>query len=393
MIEQIQNRLGRALEAQGSSKVVRTHSGAALGSSVGLVRKRNEDCCLVARASFAPADRSNFTVAIVCDGLGGMSDGREAAILAASAFTAHLFCSSAIDWEGRLSQAIVYANSVVYRRLRGDGGTTLSAVISSHDSVMFCHVGDSRIYGVMPDRALEQLSRDDTINALLKRQEGEAEAPKDSRLLQFVGMGEEMEAQIARVPGHCRSVLLTSDGAHDVPLAVFQRVVSAAAGGSDLVRKLLTLSDMTGGRDNASAILLPIGGEAESNDEIRENELLAILPTDTLAIHIVGPVLWEPSGRIRNAPPNYQPSEPSKRIEEAPASENLVTTEQAASNEPAPKPAMSKLKTRTSKARKPKRSSAAPKADAADRLPLGEPGNEVDVQFSSPTTKPEEGKI
>ena len=209
LIERIQRRLAKALETQGSGKAVRTHSGAALGSSVGLVRKRNEDCCLVARASYAQGGRANFTVAMVCDGLGGMSQGREAAILAASAFCAHLFCAPDIGWEERLSQAIAYANAEVYRLLRGDGGTTLSAAISTHDGAMFCHVGDSRIYGVMQDRGLEQLSRDDTINALLKRQEGEAEAPKDSRLLQFVGMGEEMEAQIAPVPSHCRSVLLT----------------------------------------------------------------------------------------------------------------------------------------------------------------------------------------
>jgi PPM family protein phosphatase len=386
LIEKIQNRLAKALETQGSAKAIRTHSGAALGSSVGLVRKRNEDCCLVARASYAHGGRANFTIAMVCDGLGGMSQGREAAILAASAFTAHLFCAPAIGWEERVSLAIAYVNTQVYRRLHGEGGTTLSAVISFHDGAMFCHVGDSRIYGVMPNRVLEQLSRDDTINALLKRQEGEAEAPKDSRLLQFVGMGDEMEAQIAAVPGHCRSVLLTSDGAHDVPHSVFQRVVSAAAGGSDLIRKLLTLADMTGGRDNASAILLPLGSDAELYDESSENELLAILPNDTLAIYITGSEAWERSGQTRNPPPNYPPPEPSKRIEEAPTPANVVNIE------PETKPTATKGKGKTTKARKPKRSPARPKADAAGRLPLDEPDNKVDVQFSTPAAQPDEDK-
>lgn len=353
------------------------HSGAALGSSVGLVRKRNEDCCLVARASYAHGGRANFTIAMVCDGLGGMSQGREAAILAASAFTAHLFCAPTIGWKDRLSEAVAYVNTEVYRRLRGDGGTTLSAVISSHHGAMFCHVGDSRIYGIMPDRALEQLSRDDTINALRKRQEGEAEVPKDSRLLQFVGMGEEMEAQIAPVPSQCRSVLLTSDGAHDVPHSVFQRVVSAASGGSDLVRKLLVLSDMTGGRDNASAIVLPMGADAELYDESGENELLAILPNDTLAIHITGPEAWERSGHTRNAPPD----EPSKVV---------LGPGNAFNSEHRSTPSASIGKERTTKARKPKRRHTPPKT--ADRLPLDEPGNEIDVQFSSPATQPDEDK-
>ncbi len=344
------------------------------------MRKRNEDCCLVARAFYAHGSRANFTIAVVCDGLGGMSQGREAAILAVSAFTAHLFCAPAMGWEERLSQAIKYVNAEVYRRLHGDGGTTLSAVVSSHGEAMFCHVGDSRIYGVMPDRALEQLSRDDTINALLKRQEGQAETPKDSRLLQFVGMGEEMEAQIAPVPGHCRSVLLTSDGAHDVPHSVFQRVVTAAAGGSDLIRKLLALSDMMGGRDNASAILLPIGSEAELYDEGEENELLAILPNDTLAIHITGPGAWERSGQTRYPLPTYPAQEPDRRIDDTLAPAKAVNGESEL------KPTATKGKGRIAKARKPKRSPSGSKTDVVGRLPLDEPDNKVDVQFSTPAT-------
>lgn len=384
MIDRIQNRLARALETQGPAKAIRTQSGAALGSSVGLVRKRNEDCCLVSRASYATGDRPNFTVAVVCDGLGGMSQGREAAILAVSAFTAHLFCAPVIGWEERLSRAVSYANSEVYQRLRGDGGTTLSAVISSHRAGgMLCHVGDSRIYGVSHDRAMEQLSRDDTINALLNRQDGEADAPKDSRLLQFVGMGDEMEAQIVPIPDHCRSVLLTSDGAHDVPHSVLQRVVSAAGGGNDLVRKLLLLADMLGGRDNATAILLPMGSEAEIYDETSENELFAILPNDTLTICIAGSETWERSGRMRSPSPDSQRSEPSSRIE------GVSPQESIANFRPEPKPVSVKGKARTAKPRKPKRRPAHSKVDAADRLPLEESGNEVDVQFSTPATPPE----
>ena len=386
LIERIQNRLARALEAQGAGKAVRTHSGAAIGSSIGLVRKRNEDCCLVARATYEHGGRANFTIAIVCDGLGGMSQGREAATLAASSFTAHLFCGTANGWNERLVQAITHVNAEVYRRLRGDGGTTLSAVVSSNDGAMFCHVGDSRIYGVLSDRTLEQLTRDDTINALLKRQEGEAEAAKDSRLLQFVGMGDEMEAQIAAVPGYCRSVLLTSDGAHDVTHSVFQRVVGAAAGGSDLIRKLLMLADMTGGRDNASAILLPIASEAEHFDECSENELLVIMPNDTLAIHLTGSETWERSGFTRNPPRNYPPREPNKRIDEAP-----IPTD-GGNIEPDSKPAATESKGRTSKSRKPKRSQARPKADAAGRLRLDGRDNEVDVQFSTLATQPDDRK-
>ncbi|WP_156899546.1 hypothetical protein [Pleomorphomonas koreensis] len=239
----------------------------------------------------------------------------------------------------------------------------------------------------MPDRAVEQLSRDDTINALLRRQEGEAEGPKDSRLLQFVGMGEEMEAQIALVQGQFSSMLLTSDGAHDVPHSVFQRVIAAAAGGNDLIRKLLTLSEITGGRDNASAILLPIGRQAEIFEESAENELLAILPSDTLSIQFAGPEVWERQDNKRNHPsPDSQPSEMSKRVENPPGSEKPLNSQ------PASKPPSAKVNAKPAKARKSKPRRAHPKVEAVDRLPLDEPSNEVDVQFSVPATRPDEDK-
>lgn len=386
LIERIQSRLARALEVQGSAKAIRTHSGTALGSSVGMVRKRNEDCCLVARASYATGGPANFTMAVVCDGLGGMSHGREAAVIAASAFTAYLFCGPTIDLSDRLLRAAAFANTQIYERLRGDGGTTLSAVVYfNHHGAMLCHIGDSRIYGVSPDRALHQLSRDDTMNALLHRRESEADVPKDSRLLQFVGMGDEMDAQIAPVPPNCRSVLVTSDGAHDVPLSVLQRVVSAAAGGSDLIRKLLTLSDMLGGRDNASAILLPIGGEADFFNEIGENELLAILPTDT--IHFVGSEVSEWSGRTRNQSSDNPREEQFKRSEDVRSKEEGPRPESGGA-----KSSVQKVKGRPAKQRKTRRRSARPNVETPDRLPLDEPGNEVDIQFSSPSAKSRENK-
>ncbi len=384
MIESIQIRLTKALESQGLSKVVRVQSGAALGSSIGLLRQRNEDSCLVARASYANGGRTNFTVAMICDGLGGMSQGREASILAAAAFTSYLFCSPGIAFKDRLSQAISYVNAEVHRRLRGEGGTTLSAVISSRSGAMFCHVGDSRIYGITAERTLEQLSRDDTINALLKREDGEAEVLKDSRLLQFVGMGEEMEAQIAEVPFRCRSVLLTSDGAHDIPHSLFQRIVSAAAGGSDLVRKLIALSDMTGGRDNASAIMLPIGSDAEPNDNVGEDELLAILPNDILAIHLAGLGIWR---QMRGSSLDPHPPAPGKQIEEAKVAGESIKRKSKL------QPEVSAIKGLSTKSRKPKKRSAKVlNANDAERLPFDEPENQVDVQFSPAEHKRDENK-
>lgn len=385
LIDRIQNRLAKALGTQGRKKALRTYSGAALGSSVGFVRKRNEDCCLVARASYANSSRRNFTVAVVCDGLGGMSQGREAAILAASAFTANLFCAPTGINEESLAKAVAYANSAVYRLLRGDGGTTLSAVIVVHHAgAMLCHVGDSRVYGISYDRDLEQLSRDDTINALVNKNNGKPEALKDSRLLQFVGMGEEMEAQIAPISDHYRFVLLTSDGAHDVPHPVLQRVVSAAAGGSDLIVKLLSLAEILGGRDNASVVLLPMESEVGDGDEISECELFTILPNDTLTMCIEGPNPFEQKvlERIGLDSPWVQPRSP---VGDVSLRGGGITSDAELSVE-------NERNARKTEPRKRKRRQVRPKRSTAEGLPLETSDNEVDVQFSLPTGQPGSSK-
>jgi len=386
LIDRIRNRLATALDAQGAPRAIRTHNSVALGSSLGLVRKRNEDCCLVVHGSYSKTPLGDFTAAIVCDGLGGMSQGREAAVLAASSFAAHLYCSATLSWDERLSRAITYANHEVYHRLHGNGGTTLSAVIvPANSDAVLCHVGDSRIYALSPERILEQLSRDDTMNALLNKREGQPDVPKDSRLLQFVGMGDEMEPQITPVSRHAKSILLTSDGAHDVPNSVLQRLVSAAAGGNDLVRKLLVLSDMLGGRDNASAILLPLSGDADRSPMSVENELLAILPGETLSICIAASETFERSGRLDRRPMPESPA-PQPNPRET-ASPTPPTEEGAAQSEPAQPASKEKARPRKSKQR---RSQA--KADSVARLPLDEPQPEVDIQFSSPPTTEEQGK-
>ncbi len=250
---------------------------------------------------------------------------------------------------------------------------------------MFCHVGDSRIYALLPERVLEQLSRDDTINALLNRHENQPDVPKDSRLLQFVGMGGEMEAQCAPVPRQAQTILLTSDGAHDVPNSVLQRLVSAAAGGTDLVRRLLVLSDMLGGRDNASAILLPLNGDADLYPMNAENELLAILPGETLSICIAASEIFDRSGRLdrRSVPDTLAPTKTNR--------ETASPTPPADEATAKPKPAQSAPKEKT-RPRKPKQRRSRAKSEPDARLPLDEPRPEVDIQFSSPSATDDKGK-
>ena len=143
-------------------------------SDAGKVRDHNEDSCSVTKLA------DNAILAVVCDGMGGLSCGEVASKLAMDTFvdTVKRICVLKIE-DNRLSlsdreadlvlsNAATRANRAVvdYRREhpdQGDMGTTLVAAIicrnTNSASVSWINVGDSRIYTV-DHRDILQVSRD-----------------------------------------------------------------------------------------------------------------------------------------------------------------------------------------------------------------------------------------
>lgn len=253
------NPLARRFHSQLSERPARAISNRdayCLGSTVGSVRQRNEDIGAVLSVRYANGLR-DFDVAVVCDGLGGMLDGREAALIAASTFLAA--CAQAgthVPPPSRLQNAITTAHREVQQRLNGRGGTTLSAALVARDgNAWFVHVGDTRVFTIGGNSA-KLVSRSDTMGAILNRDVG---SPDAARLIQYVGVDDEIEPQIAKLDiAAGGGVLITSDGAHSVPNSVWDAVVFNAKNGNDLVRKLLNLADALGGLDNATALYIPL---------------------------------------------------------------------------------------------------------------------------------------
>jgi serine/threonine protein phosphatase PrpC len=141
-----------------------------LGTCIGAVREQNQDRALLAFTSYPTAPEKSFALGVVCDGMGGLLGGDEAAAIAVG-----VFVSRVIRWPNhpaaaRLRWAARAANEAVYKSIGGLGGTTLSAVmVGGHDTVVGVNAGDSRIYGLTRSRDAKQLSRDDTVAGLLVR--------------------------------------------------------------------------------------------------------------------------------------------------------------------------------------------------------------------------------
>lgn len=249
-----------------------TDFGAAVGSSIGLVRKRNEDRAVIVRYTPAGSTNDPFVSFIVCDGMGGMKEGETCAMLTAAHFIGSMVTDTS-PARTRTRNATMRANDAVYARYRGEGGSTLSAVVIDKHGIAFCvHTGDSRIYLFSKDNArdpLRLITKDDTIAARLHELRGisrteASEIPYSEGLAQFIGIGTGLQPQYEefRVQGKVKGLLLSTDGVHAAVGEQLSPILWHASDARDAAQKLLLSARWTGGRDNASLIFCTDAQEA-----------------------------------------------------------------------------------------------------------------------------------
>jgi len=225
----------------------------AIGSDIGNVRNENQDRVAVLKVQIE-LNRS-FLVIALCDGMGGMADGSACASQALASFFISCISNRNISPENRLSIAAADANRVVHALYKGSGGATLSAILISHDgSIIGVNIGDSRIYSYR-ESLLEQLTVDDTMKGLRPNLDNDFHR---NELLQYVGMGDGIEAHIVNINASHNWMVLTSDGVHYYDKSVMQMVIQNAKEPAIAVKRLIEVAKWCGGRDNASiGILAP----------------------------------------------------------------------------------------------------------------------------------------
>ena len=241
---------------------------AAIASETGNVRADNQDRAVIARGR----DRNgrDYAVVAVADGIGGMRDGAACASLAIGALIAALDQQARrqdVDGDQWIRKAVFAADAAVYAQSRGNGGSTLVAlVIRPGFSAHWISVGDSRVYGAN-GKSLVQMSVDDTIAGQLgKNLEGVAE---QSKLLQFIGMGSELEPHIVELGhGAADAVLLTTDGVHYLSSTPnwLGQIVSNAPDPGTCVKRLVELAKWCGGPDNATVAMISLSANWEPDN-------------------------------------------------------------------------------------------------------------------------------
>jgi serine/threonine protein phosphatase PrpC len=267
---QIQNQLTAWLLRRTATTGVRrvVSLSAAIASEIGNIRNENQDRAVITRGR----DRQgrDYIVVAVADGIGGMRDGATCAAIAISTFLATIYqyaqmgTDSSEDW---IRKAVNAANKAVFAKFRGDGGSTLVALlVRPGDSTCWLSVGDSRVYRSI-GKNLIQISVDDTIAGQLGK--GHEATPEQFKLLQFIGMGDELEPHIAKFDSEpTDAVVLTTDGVHFLAAStgILGQIISNAPDPGMCVKRLVDLAKWCGGPDNATVAMITFSANQEQEE-------------------------------------------------------------------------------------------------------------------------------
>lgn len=269
MAPAFRKRLEALFTRAAETRTITNGPGFSIGSTQGPVRTQNQDRAFVAHFVDGRDAMRELLVAVILDGMGGMVDGGEAAAVAASAFVESLTTSDG-GVTNRLDSAAAAANAAVYARFAGRGGTTMTAVaFADRRSASVVHVGDSRLYRLGTDKALQLLTADDTLRGVMESKAGRSdEDALDNRLLQFVGMGDDVAPTFDRHENDANTIwLLTTDGTHGFGRRALEGAARPPLTPVSVVNRLLVGADAFGTEDNATAIAIaPNHYSAEAYD-------------------------------------------------------------------------------------------------------------------------------
>jgi protein phosphatase len=163
--------------------------------------------------------------------------------------------------EGAVQAAtyLLYAMAELDRGMAGMG-TTISAMMRYDDKLVLAQVGDSRIYRVRANQAV-QLTEDHTLIAWQLRQglitEDQARTSRQRNVItRAVGSRDYVQVDTSTWDAEVGDAyLLCSDGLHGY-LALEEIPSIVSEGGDFSVRKLIAMANARGGKDNITALVV-----------------------------------------------------------------------------------------------------------------------------------------
>ena len=223
-------------------------------SKTGLVRQRNEDRFY-----------AKGPLLIVADGMGGYTGGEYASTMVVDTIVDVIERADIITVEV-LREAILEANRMVfeksqsYKELEGMGTTAVVAYVKD-DTLLWAHVGDSRLY-IYSDSQLRRMTNDhsmvqELVNAGTITEAEVIHHPKRNMLTRAIGVYDTVEVDTGMVEVHeGERILLCSDGLSGyIEESRIEEILSEESSESRVLEDLVQLVYDAGARDNVTIIL------------------------------------------------------------------------------------------------------------------------------------------
>lgn len=192
-------------------------------TDIGISKSTNQDSVLIKQGTF---DGGEILMAIVCDGMGGLSKGEVASASVIKSFSKWFdeelpFELENCDMEvigGKWSILLKELNAKILeysRNLNVSMGTTFAGLLFVNDKYVIVNVGDSRVYRI--DSSMTQLTTDQTFVAreISRGTMTLEQAKTDKRrnlLLQCVGASEVVNPQVITGSVEKCAYMICSDG-------------------------------------------------------------------------------------------------------------------------------------------------------------------------------------
>lgn len=223
-------------------------------SKTGLVRQRNEDRFY-----------AKGPLLIVADGMGGYTGGEYASTMVVDTIVDVIEKADIITVDV-LREAILEANRMVfeksqsYKELEGMGTTAVVAYVKE-DTLLWAHVGDSRLY-IYGDSQLRRMTNDhsmvqELVNAGTITEAEVIHHPKRNMLTRAIGVYDTVEVDTGMVEVHeGERILLCSDGLSGyIEESRIEEILSEESSESRVLEDLVQLVYDVGARDNVTIIL------------------------------------------------------------------------------------------------------------------------------------------
>jgi serine/threonine protein phosphatase PrpC len=253
-------------------------------TDVGMCRRGNEDCFLVADLSTGNVGLTpevsthrvghKGSLLVVSDGMGGAVAGEIASDLSVKGLREELIrtagTKSASDW---LYGAVEAANRSVFQYAQENPqlagmGATMTAVLCHAGMAYVAQVGDSRAYLVRGER-IKQLTKDQSLVQLLVDagaiRPDQVDQVPNNVILQALGTRADVVVAMTSIE-LCRDdhLLLCSDGLSNKVAAEEMRDLVTRSGDdlSGACRRLIELANSRGGEDNITILVASFDGDS-----------------------------------------------------------------------------------------------------------------------------------